>query len=102
MKLEELEEVDQSDFRTWLQNPITQIMLLGFEERNEAVSSALVSEQDFRPEGMNRTLYYKGILTVYREIKAYDYAAFNDNRTIYIEAKQNDVKTDTSRHNNSG
>jgi hypothetical protein len=98
IELEKLTEVDESEFKEWFKNPITQMMLSAIGRLKETTKNSLLFEIDFRVEGVNHTLYNKGIISVCELIEKYDYIGFNDVRQIYIEEKQNDVKTTTSRY----
>jgi len=98
IELEKLTDVDESEFKEWLKNPITQIMIRGIENIRDTTKNSLFFEIDFRAEGMNKTLFNKGMLHLCSFIEKYDYNEFDEAREAYLEDKENDIKIKTSRY----
>lgn len=96
--LVQLKEIDESDFKVWLEHPITMILIADIKERHEATRASITENLAFTAEAENRTHFDRGSLVIYKQLLSYGYNEFNYLRNQFLEKEaKNEVNTD--RHN---
>jgi hypothetical protein len=90
--LENIREIDVSDFKRWVENPITRLLLENIEYRKASIINDLVNNESYSLETANKALWYKGILIAYKEFMNYDYESFDVLREMYLKEVENETK----------
>jgi len=96
--LENIKEIDDSDFRVWIDNPVTRILLKDIKDKITGAENYVINNVNYDEAGVHYSFYMKGGIAAYKEIISYNFSAFDELRKLYLEEVENDK---ANRHGGS-
>lgn len=99
-KLEQLNEIDDSDFKVWLSHPITKLLLKDVKEKIIGAENYILNNVNYGTDSVHYSFYMKGGIVSYKDIINYNFSAFDELRKLYLEEVKDEIKT--NRYNGSG